>query len=223
MIQQTVTVCHQGRRFESVANVLGFGLSFSAVVTACCIGFFTKMLIPVENPVILVLASFFVLVPFKLETLSTLQKIMCFYLFVVLVNQLSAQYFPISTPSADINVSYSIIPLLLCGLGYFAENGLGHPAEVNSNSTSRISKRANISHAWVLTLIIIFVHMVCLSLVLNKFYGYGYERNLSTAGNLALYLLLFILLWKKIGSLRFRQSMGLVLTLFYVASIFTNG
>ena len=30
MIEQNVTVCHQECRFESVANVLGFGLSFSA-------------------------------------------------------------------------------------------------------------------------------------------------------------------------------------------------
>ncbi len=215
MTEQSITFCHQGSRFESVANVLGFGLSFSAVIAACFIAFFTKTLIPVENPAILVFASFFVLVPFKLETLSTLQKIIGFYLFSVLVNQLSGQYFPISAISGDINVSYSTIPLLLCGLGYFA----GKP---NSINTQRAIERANIFYAWELTLIIIAVHMVCLSLVLNKFYGYGYERNLSTAGNLALYLLLFIVLWEKLGNLRLRQSMGLVLAFFYLASIFMN-
>jgi hypothetical protein len=57
---------------------------------------------------------------------------------------------------------------------------------------------------------------------LNKFYGYGYERNLSTVGNLMLYLLLFILLWEKLGNLRFRRSAGLVLALFYLTSIFMN-
>ena len=211
MTEQSATICHRGWRLESIANVLGFGLSLSAVVAACCIGFFTKMTIPVENPVIMVLASFFMLVPFKPEKISTLQKIICFYLFSVIVNQISAQYFPTSIFSANIDISYSIIPLLLCGLGY-----------LTTITIQQTVKRENISHAWITALIIIIVHIIFLSVILNKFYGYGYERNLSTVGNLMLYLLLFVLLWEKLSSLRFRQSMALVLALFYLVAIFMN-
>ena len=215
MTEQTVTVCHRVQRFESAANTLGFGLSFSAVIAACCIGFFTKRVIPIENPSILVLASFLIILPFKLEKLTTLQKIICFYLFSILINQLSAQYFPISISSADINVSYSILPLMLCGLGYFA-------GKVSPKNISQAAEETNLIYGWGVALVIITVHIVFLSLVLNKFYGYGYELNLSTAGNLALYLLLFILLWEKLSNLRFRRSMGMVLALFYLTSIFMN-
>lgn len=209
MTEQDITICYNGHRFESVANILGAGLSFSAVIAACCICFFTRMTIPVENPVILMLASFFVMVPLKSETLTTLQKIICFYLFSVIVNQISAHYFPVSISSANFNVSYSIVPLILCGLGY-----------LTTITKQQTIKRSNIFRAWITALVIIIVHIIFLSLILNKFYGYGYERNLSVTGNLMLYLLLFILLWDKLDSLRFRMSMGMVLALFYLTSTF---
>lgn len=259
MTEQNITVCHRGWRLESSANVLGIGLSFSAVIAACCIGFFTETTIPVEHPAILVLASFFVLVPFKSKTprhsnktkvsnachserseesqcldltetlrfaqgdkrvvssesLTTLQKIICFYLFSVIISQISAQYFPVSISFASIDISYSIVPLVLCASGYFA-------GKVNTKSIRRIIESKNIFYVWIIALAIIIVHIIFLSLVLNKFYGYGYERNLSTVGNLMLYLLLFILLWEKLGNLRFRRSVGLVLALFYLTSIFMN-
>ena len=209
MTEQDITIYHRGWRLESIANVLGFGLSLLAVVAACCICFFTKTVIPIENPAILVLASLFIIVPFKPKTISTLQKIICFYLFGVIINQISAQYFPVSIFSVNINVSYNIVPLLLCGLGY-----------LTTITMQQTVKRENISHAWITALVIITVHIIFLSLILNKFYGYGYERNLSTAGNLMLYLLLFVLIWEKLGNHRFRRSMGLVLALFYLISIF---
>jgi hypothetical protein len=255
MTEQDITICHHGWRLEPIANVLGFGLSLSAVIAACCIGFFVKTVIPVENPAVLILASFFVLVPFKLKALrhsnetqvsyvchserseesqslgltetlrfaqgdkrddllestTTLQKIICFYLFCVVVNQISAQHFPISISSANINVSCNIVPLLLCGLGY-----------LTTIATQQTVKRINISPVWITALAIIIIHIIFLSVILNKFYGYGYERNLSTVGNLMLYLLLFVLLWEKLGSHRFRRSMGLVLALFYLVAIFMN-
>jgi hypothetical protein len=213
MIEQNITICDQGHRLESIVNVFGFGFSFSAVIAACCFGFFIKMPIPIENTVILILALSFVLLPLKPEKISTLQKIICFYLFSVIVNQISAQYFPISISSANISVSYSIVPLLLCGSGYFV-------GKANSTSIARVIESRNIFYAWTIALAIIIVHIIFLSVILNKFYGYGFERNLSTVGNLTLYLLLFILLWEKLGSIRFRRSMGLVLAFFYLISIF---
>lgn len=211
MTEQSATVCRLDSRPETLANTLGFGLSFSAMIATCGIVFFTGPAIPIENPATLIFASLFILVPFKQETLSTIQKIICFYLFSITVNQLSVQYFTVSIPLDDFNVSYSIIPLLLCGSGY-----------LTTINTKRDIERENIFYAWILTLIIIIVHIIFLSLILNKFYGYGYERNISTMGNLVLYLLLAILLWEKLGSLRFRQSMGLVSGLFYLSFIFTN-
>lgn len=215
MTEQSAIICRDKYRIESVAKVIGFGLSFSAVVAACCIGFFTEAVIPVENPTILVLASFLILVPFKSEALSSLQMMMCFYLFSILVNQISGQYFPFPISFGKIDISYSIIPLLLCGLGYLT-------SKVNSTNVHQFIEGKNMFYAWIVTFTIITVHIILLSLILRKFYGYGYERNLSTAGNLMLYLLLFILLWKRLGNLRFRRSMGLVLASFYLISIFMN-
>jgi hypothetical protein len=144
-----------------------------------------------------------------------LQTIMGFYLVSTVVSQLSSQYFPLSFLSVDISVSYSTVVLLLCAVGHF----LG---KVNSTDTHRGIGRANIIYGWVLALTIIVAHMVLLSLILNKFYGYGYERNLNVLGNLCLYFLLFIVLWEKLSSLLFRQGVGLILTVFYLAAIFAN-
>ncbi|MCX5637288.1 MAG: hypothetical protein NTX52_06300 [Planctomycetota bacterium] len=61
--------------------------------------------------------------------------------------------------------------------------------------------------------------MALLRLALSRFYGYGYERDLSVLGNLCLYFLVFILLWESFKRPRFRQGIGLIITFFCVAAI----
>lgn len=212
MIEQIVASYQKQQKSAPALKVFGFCLSVLAVIVACYISFFSEMPIAIEKPAILVLASFLILVPFKSETPNTVQKIMVFYLVSVPVNELSARYFQISFLAANISVSYTTVVLLLCTIGYLA-------GRANSANTPRGVGRANILYGWVLALAVIIVHMVLLSLILSKFYGYGYERNLSVLGNLCLYFLLFIVLWEKLDRLRFRQGVGLILAFFYLAVI----
>jgi cytochrome c biogenesis factor len=205
----------QERRAGAIPEVLGFGLPVIAVILACGINFFLQMPIPIETPAVLVLGAFFILAPFKSDAATTLQKITAFYLISVPVNELSSQYYSLSLSSVDVNVSYSAAVLLLCAIGYLL-------AMKKSKSIVRNEEGSNIIHAWVLALVVIVVHMALLSLILKEFYGYGYEHNLSVLGNLALFFLLFIVLWKNLDGLRFRQCVGVILTIFYLAVTVTK-
>jgi len=215
MIEQVIASCWKQQRIRPFVKVFEFCLPLIAVILACCVSFFSQMPIPIEKPVILMLGSLFILAPFRSEAPATLQRIIGFYLSSVAVNQLSSRYFSFSFLSADISVSFSTVVLSLCAIGYF----LGR---LNSSNTPRVLGMANIFYGWVLALAIIVIHIVLLSLILNKFYGYGYERNLSVLGNLCLYFLLFIFLWERLNSFLFRQGIGLILMVFYLAAIFAH-
>jgi len=211
-MEQNLASCRKEQIIRPIAEVFGFFLPVIAVILACCISFYTRLPIPIEKPAILMLGSFFLLVPFKFEAAATLQKIIGFYLISVAVNQLSSQYFSLSSLSVDISISYSAIVLLLCTMGYFF-------GRTKSTNILQYFRRANITLGWVLALVIIIIHIVFLSLILNEFYGYGYEQNLSVLGNLALYFLLFIVLWGNLDGLRFRRCVGIILAIFYLAVI----
>ena len=217
MTEQMIAACRKRRRKESVVRVFGFYLPILAVIVACCISFLSKMPIPIENPIILLLASLFILVPFKSKlSIKTLQKIIGFYLFAVLVNESSSQYFRNHFLPLDIDVSCSTVILSLCAMGFLV-------GRVKSTGAPRSSERTYILYSWLLVMVIIVVHMILLSLMLKNFYGYGCERNLSVLGNLCLYFLLFIFLWEKLDKLRFRQGIGLILAVFYFALIVVKG
>ncbi|HUW19753.1 MAG TPA: hypothetical protein VMW16_10675 [Sedimentisphaerales bacterium] len=207
--------CQERQRTRSVAAPVSFGLTLSAVIVGCCISFLLTLKIPIERPVMLVLASLFLLLPLKAATFATLQKIVAFYLISVPVNELSSQYFQISFLPVDVSVSYTTAVLLLCALGYLV-------GKINTTNATQDYSSANILSGWVVALVIVTIHMALLSLILNKFYGYGYERNLGVLGNLFLYFLLFVLMWENLGGLRFRQCTGLVLAVFYFATLFVN-
>jgi len=215
MTQQTIVGYHQRQRIESAAKVFGFCLPLLAVIAACCISLSSQMPIPIAKPVVFVLASFSILVPFKSTSANTLQKVVVFYLVGVLVNELVPQYFPTPLPFMRINVSYSTVVLFLCAIGYFA-------GRVNSTNTMQSTDRTNILRGWILALAILIIHMAALGFALYKFYGYGYERNLSVVGNLCLYFLLFLLLWDKLDKLRFRQCLGLILGVYYLTVTVAN-
>ena len=216
MIEQRAAINYgQELRAGSIPAALGFGLPVMAVILACGINFFLQMPIPIETPAVLVLGAVFILAPFKSEATTTLQKITAFYLISVPVNELSSQYHLLSLSSVDVNVSYSAAILLLCAMGYLS-------AMKKPNSAVRNAGGSNIIHAWAFALVVIIVHMAMLSLILKEFYGFGYEHNLSVLGNLALFFLLFIVLWKNLDGLRFRQCVGLILTIFYLVVTVTK-
>jgi len=215
MIEQIIASYWKQQRIRPIVKVFEFCLPLTAIILACCVSFFSQMPIPIERPVILMLGSLFILAPFRSEAPATLQRIIGFYLSSVTVNQLSSQYFSFSFLGGDISVSYSAVVLLLCATGYALR-------KVNSTNKLRNVRRVNIIYGWVFAIAIIVIHIVLLSLILNEFYGYGYEQNLSVLGNLCLYFLLFIVLWEKLGSFCFRRGIGLILTVFYLAAIFPD-
>ncbi|MHC4155720.1 MAG: hypothetical protein ACYST6_12465, partial [Planctomycetota bacterium] len=145
----------------------------------------------------------------------TLQKITAFYLLAVPINELASQNFPVPLLSG-VTVSYSAVVLLLCAAGFL----LGR---INSQKGRLGWDKNELLSGWVLAMLIIVGHMALLAVLLNKFYGYGYERDLSVLGNLCLYLLLCIFIWDGLGNRRFRQAAGVALAVFHCVMIFTEG
>jgi len=200
---------------ETIQNAIGFGLAAFGVVTAGSICFGSKMPVAIENPVIPAIASFFILVNYKSKTsLEVIQKITGFYLVAVLVNQLSQQYFQTSSLPINFRVSSSIVVLSLFAAGFFIA------AKKSVNPPDSIYK--TLFYSWVFAFGVIIAHMAIVGVMLNRFYGYGYDRDLYVLGNLCLYFLLFIFLWKKLGNIRFRQAVGLILAVFYTAVALTG-
>jgi hypothetical protein len=204
------------KQITTRAKIIGFSLSATAVITACCVCLFSEMPIPIEHPVILVVASLFLLIPFASNySAKKFQKIVGFYLTSVLVNELSLQNFQLSGDSIDVTISYSAPVFLLCIIAYMMGK-IGDAGKFQNLGT------INILPAWLLAVIIIIFHMAFLTPMLMRFYGYGYERNLSVLGSLCLYFLLFVALWGKLDMPRFRQFIGVILTVFYFVITFAK-
>ena len=194
------------------AVVASFLLPLSAIIVACCVCFSAKMRIPVENAVILLVASLFILVVLRSEPWNNLQKIAGFYLISVCANELAFRHFRAFFLPAGVSVSYTVLVLSLCAIGYLV-------GKISAPVKLRDSESTNILYSWLVVSGIILVHMGVLTVLLGRFYAYGYDRNVSVLGNLCLYLLLFILLWQKLGKVRFRQFLGLVYATFYLVLI----
>ena len=215
MTEQIITACRKEQNTGAIIRALGFGFALLAVIAACWVCFFSKMPIVIENPAILVFASLFTLLPFKKRpSIRQLQKMVVFYLICVPINELSLQYFQFSR--IGVSASYSIVVLSLCAIGYLFET-----AKLN-NVTPEVEK-TNILYGWGLAFAVIVVNMAPVALMLNKFYGYGYDRDLSVLGNMSLYFLLFIFLWGRLENIRFRQTLSLILALFFSVVIITKG
>ena len=215
MKDKIVAYSRRQLRTAPIVKTLAFCFPIMAVVLACSLSFSLQMPISIETPAILVLGAIFILIPLKFEIIAKLQQIIGFYLIAVAVNLLSSNYFKFPLSPAGISMSYSVVVLFLCTIGYFLEQigSIRRPLNIGAG---------DIFHGWLLALVIIFIHIVLLSLVLYKFYGYGYERNLAVLGNFALYFLLFLVLWRDLHKSHLRQCIGLVMTIFYLAVIVTQ-
>jgi hypothetical protein len=215
MTEQIATGSVNRQATDALTNVLGYSFPLAGVVVACAICFLSGTPVPIERPLILLLASLFILVPSKSQVTNTLRKITAFYLLAVPINELASQNFHVPLVSG-VTVSYSAVVLLLCAAGFL----LGR---INSQKDRLGRGRKELLPGWVLAMGVMVVHMALLAVLLSRFYGYGYEHNLSVSGNLCLYLLLFIFIWEKLANLRFSQALGLILAAFYCLKIFVNG
>ncbi len=189
-----------------------FALQTTAVILAAALAFFSKMPIPITLPVIPLLAAIFVMLPFKSPTPRMLQKLTAFYLVAALLNQSASQNFQIQLGGIDLNVFFSAPILTLCSAGFLLGTMTSTPPPRNSHASS-------LNRAWLSALLLILAHMMLLGILLKKFYGYGYEQNLNVLGNASLYFLLFIVLFRPLDNLRFRQITGLVLAISSLVTI----
>jgi len=205
----------QKQKSESIINILGFSLPVISLLIACALTFLPHWSFTIQKPLILLAGSLIAIIPFRNDNIITLQRIIIFYLFSIIVNQIISQYFSFTILS--INISYSTIILLLCTIGFL----LG---KINSitTETAQEDKNTNIISGWIITFAILIIHMIFLSIILKKVYGYGYEHNLLALGNICLYFLLFLTLWQKLKELRFRQVFSLVLNIFFIIYIVKN-
>ena len=212
MIEWIVVNGQRQLRTRLIVKTLAFCFTIIAVILLCSLSLSLLMPISIEMPAVLVLGAIFMLIPLRSEVIARLQQIIGFYLIAVIVNQLSSNYFTLPLLSTSVSVSYSILVLFLFSIGYFLE-------EIGSIHRPMNIIVGDVLHGWLLALSIVIIHISLLSLVLHRFYGYGYERNLAVLGNFTLYFLLFLVLWRNLYRSNLRCYIGLIMTIFYLIVI----
>jgi putative peptidoglycan lipid II flippase len=197
-------------RFWERLRVAAYWLAVGGVVAACVVCLRSENAISIQTPWILVAAAAFVLVPLARKTaVDIVQKLVAFYLVAVLVNETAPHYFRVSLPDGSANVSYSVAVMIPLALG----------AVLSRERLLSFAERTDkmVLLCWGAVGAIIVGHMVVCRAMLEKFYGYGYEHDWGVLGNLCLYFLLFLLLWKRFDSRAFRRVVGVILLAFYIA------
>ena len=196
---------------RGLAKAMESGLPVMAIVVSCCVCLFSKTSFFIQTPMILALASLYMLLPLRSSSMkASLQKLIGFYLIFVLVNELTSRQLDITIRSVNISVSWGVITLILYTAGFLI--GL-----TNSNKTVQNNDQADVMVAILLGVGLIVGHMLLLWPMLNRFYGYGYEHNLNVLGSLCLYVLLFVFLRRQLDIRLFRQIVGVILVFFYLA------
>jgi hypothetical protein len=181
------------------AKAAGFCFSFSAVVLTCVLLLVLKRQVAIEQPAVLLTGAVFLLLPFKQESLCLVQQVIGFYLIGVTVNETAVQHVRVSVLSADFGVSYSVFVLLVFGAGYaFGRVG----------SEQRMNKQ--VLWAWAAAAVIVVLHVAVLAAVLERFYGYGYERDMNVLGSFCLYVLVYVMVRQHLGNRVFRCVSGAI-------------
>jgi len=198
-------------RFWERLRAAGFWLAVGGVAAACIICLRLERAIDIETPGILVAAAAFVLLPLGRKSgVDIVQKLAAFYLVALVVNETAMHYFRLSLPGGSANVSYSVVVMIPLAAG----------AVLSRERLLSFAERADkmILVCWGAVGAVIVGHMVVCGVMLEKFYGYGYEHNWGVVGNLCLYFLLFLLLWKRLDSRAFSRVVGVILLAFYIAA-----
>ena len=191
---------------ETVVIKYSLVVSLSGLFVVCIGSSIFAGSIPVENSVVLLLSSLFLVFRFRRAEVVMVQKIIGFCLIGIYVNQLSLEYVSLSIFGCNLTISYGLICAVIIGFGYLV-NRPGN--EVVKEQSSSVGVKSGL----ILASGIICGHMFVLWLVLNRYYGYGYERDAGVLGSLSLGILLFAFLWKQLGESQFRQLTGMILTI----------
>jgi hypothetical protein len=209
------TVAHRRRipDIASLGQLAAIGLPVLGALVACWLSFSSNMPVPIERPWLLGLGALAAMLPFTSPRAEVLQGISVFYLMSIPVSELSTRYFTISIAARPVGICYSVLILCLCGIGYAAGRLIPQQTDVNQ-------KWPMLVPAYALALAVIAVHMLGLSALLTQVYGYGFERDLNTLGQVSLYLLLLLLCRRSLGCAWARRILVLGLGLGYLALAF---
>ncbi len=191
---------------EAIDSKYSLAVSLSGLFVLCIGSSIFAGSIPVENSVVLLVSSMFLVFRFRRAEVVMVQRIIGLYLIGVFVNQLSLEYVSLSLFGCNLTISYGLICGLIIFFGYLVNRPRNEVVKEQSSSVG-------IKSGLVLAFGIICGHMFVLWLLLNRYYGYGYERDAGVLGSLSLSIFLFVFLWRQLGELRFRQLIGMILTL----------
>ena len=190
---------------EAVGSKYSLAVSLSGLFVVCMGSSIFAGSIPVENSVVLPGYSLFLVFRFRRAEVIMVQRIIGLCVIGICVNQLSLEYVSLSHFGCNLTISYGLICAVIIGIGYLI-NRPGN--EVVKEQASSVG----IKSVLILASGIICGHMFVLWLLLNRYYGYGYERDAGVLGGLSVSILLFAFLWQQLGEPRFRQLIGMILT-----------
>ena len=193
---------------RAATDLLPAGPTICGIIGACVAAWFSRMPIPIENPILLAAAAAFLLLPANGRTLGVLQKVVGIYLVAAPFNEIYPQYVTVPLLSQGLLISYSVAPLLFCAAGFFLMRLRRCTEEGPEQSAMRI--------AWLAALGTIVLHMILLAALFRRTYGYGYEHDPYVLAHLSLYFLLFLILWSPLDRRDHRTCVALTVGAFYL-------
>jgi hypothetical protein len=201
----------QGRR-APYTNLLARAATAAPILAglaACGLAMLRNLPIAIERPGVLIAAALLPLLPWRHRTPEILQKVVLLYLLCIPISEVHPQFFALPVCAWDVRVSYSTIPLAILAAGWLAQRRSWR--QVNQEPLG-----VDFPAAWLIAGAILVIHMALLAPLLHRVYGYGYELDLSALGSFALYFLVFLAVWPQFERVRLRQTLALVLAVFYV-------
>ena len=197
----------------SLGRLAATALPVLGILAACWLSFSSDMPVTIERPWLLALGALAAMLPLTSPQAELLQSMLVFYLMSIPVSELCTRYFTTSVAARPIGICYSVVVLCLCGLGYVAGRLVPWPEDLNRQWPTLVP-------AYALALVVVAAHMLGLSALLIRIYGYGFERDVNTLGQISLYLLLLLFCWGSLGRAWTRRIMAMGLGLAYLAMTF---
>ena len=131
------------------------------------------------------------------------------------MNELMAGYMRVHLFGQRLSVSHNILILGICGIGYCLSR-FAYLRITNGRDRSN----SLIIRGWLATFGVLALHMILLAVLLDWYYGYGYEKNPTTFGWIGMFYLLCLTLWQILGLASWRRCIQLVLIVYYVMITF---
>jgi len=199
-----------------LCKAVEFVLYLLAIALACLIAAQGKISCCRSSLAILLPASLILFIPLKEELMVVIQKVVGIYLVCVLVERAATHHFVIDISRYHVNLSFSIVIVAFYLAGHLAGRFAGRREPV------RIAENKYLRWAWRLTLGLIVLHMLFLGPMLRWFYGYGYERNTAVLGQIVLFYIVFMFLWRPLSYYILRGGAGVIFLIYCLLTYFKS-